>query len=108
MTQLRKIAADLDISGRSKMNKGDLHSAIVAALDILRSEAEMIMAEESVMTQLFPSRKPGTPMTAAHRIDVYTAQRNGGKLTARQRRRIGRKALHYGAKCGMISKPAKV
>lgn len=117
MAQLRKVAGDLSIQGRSKMNKGDLHSAVIAALDILRDQAYDMMTSElrrkatvaKVAAGYKAKRKPGTPMSMERRINVYTAQRNGGRLTDRQRRRIGRKGLHYAARCGMISRtPAAV
>lgn len=98
VVQLRKIARELSVSGRSKMARTELMGAVIAARDILRDQAYDMMTNDfrrkATVAKVVASdnRKPCTSMSAERRVAVYKAQRNGGNLTARQLRRIGSKA----------------
>lgn len=97
---LRKLATGFQIAGRSKMARTELMGAVIAARDILHDEAYEMMTNDlrreatvaKVVAGYKAKRKPCTPMTEERRVEIYSAQRNGGKLTARQLRRVGSKA----------------
>jgi hypothetical protein len=100
----RKIAADLEIKGRSKMNKADLISAITTKMDEIH-DAALLMdtnmfldAMEAKYGKLTPitaesiAKAPkSTPMGAARRADNYYRQNGSERLTAKQARRLAKK-----------------
>jgi hypothetical protein len=107
----RKIASDLKIAGRSKMNKDALISAIATVMDELHGEAMIIDtnmfldAMEAKYGKLTPitsesiAKAPkGAPMGSARRTDNYYRQNGSERLTAAQRRRTGKKAARKLAK----------
>jgi len=121
LTDVRKIASDLKIAGRSKMNKAEL---IIAIGDLFFDEATSVDASmiklpatadsdewftlendgsftpvESLSdwmpTPVQSDAKPlkGTPMGSARRKDNYCRQNGCERLTAAQRRRLAKKAI---------------
>ena len=91
LAEAKKRASELEIQGRSKMNKAELLEAISIA------EAEIYEAKKVEATEEFfggPAvlpdyRQSPTPMMNLARVDNYLTQ-NGSqrKITARQHRRI--------------------
>lgn len=109
----RKIASDLKIAGRSKMNKDALISAIASVMDELHSEAiaenrtrvtrkiaagyfasvAEIDAQYVTSLSYVPAKTlKGAPMGSARRKDNYLRQNGCERLTAKQNRRVGKKA----------------
>lgn len=75
-------ATELEISGRSKMNKAELLEAISIA-EKAAEKAPEVASVESVKAPI---------MNNFLRMDIYTAQNGGRKITPRQGRRINKAA----------------
>jgi len=96
LTDVRKIASELKIAGRSKMNKAEL---IIAIGDLFFDEAvteNRIRVTRKIAAGYRESNaKPrkGAPMGSARRKDNYCRQNGCERLTAAQRRRLAKKAI---------------
>lgn len=104
LTELKSAAKDAGLKGYSKMNKADL----VEALDKTVEPAKMSVVEgiqAAIRNAKDAKRMSGMAaglrakktekQTIADKVAAYREQRNGGKLTARQARRV-RKATNQG------------
>lgn len=96
VVELRKIASDLKISGRSKMGKTDLMRAVEAEINKLHAEALEMNADFDKVASDFAHASAVSPLSNANRRKNYFRQTNRGYLTARQERRIRKHSHKYG------------
>lgn len=97
VVELRKVASDLKIAGRSKMGKTDLMRAITQTLDALHAEAnvmnsarDLALTADSKVINL-----ASAPLHNSIRIDHYKRQTGRPYLTARQARRVRKHAKKH-------------
>jgi hypothetical protein len=105
LAEAKKRATELEIQGRSKMNKAELLAAIeIAEAEIY--EAKKVEATEEYFggEAILPDyRQSPVPMTQLARIDAYADQVGGlHKITDRQHRRIVKKAHRALKRQGMF------
>jgi len=130
VAQVKELAGQLKIAGRSKMKSDELRTAVIAELD--RTEEPMVdrgltIRDEVSYANIAATQRPqatqakphigkvsievntlvdnaevmrrasmnvagsAAPMDSSKRQAVYEADRNGGKMSARQRRRMHKK-----------------
>jgi hypothetical protein len=99
---LRTMAIDIlgtDVKVPSKILKADLYKLVSEAMDALHIQASNMDADREARKALVKSVAAGYRAVNVKgynarmdsRVAGYTAQRNGGKLTAKQERRIAQK-----------------
>lgn len=101
VVELRKVASDLKIAGRSKMGKTDLMRAITETLDALHAEAKVMNSARDNARKAeakAPVRWSDVPLHNLIRADHYKRQNGSDNLTARQSRRIRKHANKHAAR----------
>lgn len=101
VVELRKVASDLKIAGRSKMGKTDLMRAITETLDALHAEANVMNSARDNARKAEakpPIRWSDVPLHNSIRTDHYMRQTGRNKLTARQARRVRKSANKHAAR----------
>lgn len=96
LVELRKVASDLKIAGRSKMGKTDLVRAIAEVMDTAHAEALEIDAQRDKIARDFNRANAISPMSNTDRRKHYFRQTGRGYLTARQERRIRKHSHKHG------------
>lgn len=88
LTEIRKIASELKITGRSKMNKADL---IIAIGDACYDEATAENRSRVCRTIAQGAVRKSYTERMLNRVQGYYAQNGCAKLTAKQQRRVDKK-----------------
>lgn len=94
LKELNAQAAELNISGRSKLNKAQLETAINEALAAQRAAEAADHAWVTAHSTEIPATEP---LSAAIREMHYRSGAQGGmNLTAKQQRRLNKKLAKHG------------
>jgi hypothetical protein len=96
VAELKSLASDMNIKVPSKSRKADIENLIMDAIDVLHAEALEINDTRDIVkiaeAGSYLKREPKSfDERMISRINGYTIQRNGGKLTRKQLQRIGKK-----------------
>ncbi|KAI4218371.1 MAG: hypothetical protein L6R40_008784 [Gallowayella cf. fulva] len=99
VVQLKNILKDFNHVGFSKMRKSELALTVTVLMDGAHLDAATEDAAQS-LSETFDlvARISGTPMSAQARKSYYSAQNGTSRLTAKQSRRLAKKAfkIHAG------------
>ncbi len=120
VAEMREVAKRMNLTGTSKLRKSELYAAILAGIESAHAEA-LDMNDDFDSSATFTETDngnfilvnvPGTVLAEVSgkreaksfdarmtaRINGYSIQRNGGKLTPKQLQRIGKKVNQRAAR----------
>lgn len=98
VSTLKEILKDFNFVGFSAMRKGELVQAVTVLTDgahidaLNEQDTREIVSLASSQSFLVPTKVKATPMSAEARMTYYSAQNGSTRLTARQERRMIKKA----------------